>query len=273
MNVHVARRCIQRGPTVLNKPSIDREQELPERDQSASQRQARHRQWLTILFALVLLSMASLASAENPSSIQYDGSTAVSATRFSGGALAMPGDRENRPAYVEMSAALANFDADADPDGWRANIVLRDRNDAATVMRCRASFELMPRVPTLTGAQYFDGYTAPIRWTMPLEFSDDAIATVKLPLRKSLRPVLGWSNAAFPHSGLRSRHDGIERRKLRLYSRPRSFITSDLEHAIGMPNQAELRVRVSVPTVGVFESVTPVQLRPSVLVDTSWPYR
>jgi hypothetical protein len=34
-----------------------------------------------------------------------------------------------------------------------------------------------------------------------------------------------------------------------------------------------LRVRISVPTEGVFEAATGVFIRPSVLVDTQWPYR
>jgi hypothetical protein len=247
-------------------------------------RNERRRQWLIILFAAVLVSIAGFASAENPlSSIQYDTTTSaghsphpgavIDRHRVDGGAIPVSPNALSRPVFVEMSARLANFDADSDPDGWRAEIVLRDRKDRPTRFRSHAAFELMPRISMVTANRYIDAEISPIRWSMPLEFDQDGIARVKLPLRQSLRPMLGWSTAVFPQSGMRSHNSGYDRRQISIYSRTRSFVTLDLHDAIGMPNVGVLRVRVSVPTQGVFESAVGVKIRPSVLVDTEWPYR
>lgn len=178
-----------------------------------------------------------------------------------------------RPRYVELVASLSNFDPDADPDGWRAEIVLRDRNDHPVVMRANATFELTPRVATADHRRFVNATGKPIRWSMPLEFDGDGVARVKLPLRDSLKPMLGWNSAIYPPSGSRL---GASRPNVR-YSHSRharrSFVTSDLRNLIGTPSTGEMRVRVSVPTEGVFEAAAPVFIRPSVLVDTQWPYR
>ncbi len=239
---------------------------------------------MILLFAVVLACLATKSPAQQPvAGLQYDGSTAIDPHVRSGGAVPVPcaGQtgrtnlqdlRRTRPVYVELSAFLANFDADADPDGWRARIVLRDRNDQPTVMRSQATFRLMPRVSTIAADRYLDALQRPIRWSMPLHFDQDGVAQVKLPLRQSLRPMLGWPDAVYPQSGLRSHNAGLDRSQLYRNRRTRSFVTTDLR-TVGTPSVGQLSVRVSVPTQGVFDSVVPVQIRPSVLVDTQWPYR
>ncbi|MEM1068824.1 MAG: hypothetical protein AAGI63_08015 [Planctomycetota bacterium] len=276
--------------------------------------EARRRRALTILFAIVLATMASVASAQSGNAIYYsesgsaDQSAHVSTLvppspcinelvqhRVGVGYLATTPDhvsqidlpqaihgasiplsrhaRISRPIYVELAASLSNFDPDAEPDGWRAEIVLRDRNDRPVVMRAYASFELTPRVATLDSRRFINTTEKPIRWSMPLTFDDDGVARLKLPLRDTLKPMLGWSSASYPASGIRSTGNGARSRPTRPRHRRRTFVTSDVRDLIGTPSSGELRVRVSVPTEGVFEAASAVHIRPSVLVDTQWPYR
>ena len=133
------------------------------RGSANSREQVRRRQLLTVVFAVALVLIAGVSHAQTPApisnSIQYDSVSAIESlpppsavidrSRVAGGAVAtnrLMGDA--RPAYVEVHASLSNFDADADPDGWRVELVLRDRKDRPVVMRGNANFELMPRVPT-----------------------------------------------------------------------------------------------------------------------------
>lgn len=242
----------------------------------------RRRRWI-LLFALVVLVIGSLRSASGQEGhFVYRPSTeppapepgaVIDPWRINGGVMRHPDNASSRPRYVELAAQLANFDADADPDGWRAQVIIRDQNDRPVEMPSRAKFELMPRLAMTDRRQWIDGQPAPIRWSVPLEFDADGVATVDLPLKHKLRPLLGWSTATLPQSGLRSSNHGISRRELRHYSRLHSFVTTDLRASIGTPNLGQLRVRVSIPTQGVFDSVVPVQIRPPVLVDTAWPYR
>ncbi len=257
-----------------------------------ARRHVRRRQFLTIVFAIALILIAGVSSAQSPSreraryahTPQYDGATvittaqpgfAVDAHRVAGGAVhGNLRSSDRRPVYAELVASLSNFDADADPDGWRAEVVLRDRKDRPLAMRSQATFELMPRVSTADHHRFVNAAdSAVVRWSIPLEFDADSVARVKLPLRRSLRPMLGWSTAIFPQSGLRTTDYGTSVRGIRTRSRSRTFVTLDTRALIGTPSTGEMRVRVSVPTEGVFEAVTPVWIRPSVLVDTQWPYR
>jgi hypothetical protein len=251
---------------------------------------------LTVIFAILLISIAGISSAQSPQPeglpessvmLQYDGATTapiahpdavVDAARVAGGAIQLnrlTGDA--RPAYVDLSAALANWDSDADPDGWRADVVLFDRKDRPVAMRAQAKFELVIRVSTAEHLRYVNADIPPLRWSMPLEFDEDAVARVKLPLRKTLRPVFGWSSALYRPSTHRpatiSRNHGNYIRGPGGWSRPRTFVSQDLRTLVGVPSTGELRVKVSVPTEGVFEAAVPIWLRPSGLVDTRWPYR
>ncbi|MGB7345689.1 MAG: hypothetical protein WBD20_15850 [Pirellulaceae bacterium] len=190
-------------------------------------------------------------------------------------------DAASRPAYLQLSAQLANFDADADPDGWRAEIVLRDSKDRPVVARGQARFELMPRVPTGDFHNYVDANIRPITWTQNVQFDADGVARFQLPLRSPLRPVFGWASAIYPASGLRTMiYDNQSQiHRSGIHSRGSSSrrlgtaIKGDGRNNLGNPAFGELRVKLSIPTEGVFESVTVTPIRPSVLVDTHWPYR
>ena len=178
-----------------------------------------------------------------------------------------------RPEYVEMIASLANFDADADPDGWRVELVLLDSGDRPVVSRASAVFELMPRVPTADHFHYVDAARLPVRWSKTLEFDADGVARLKLPLRESLRPLFGWPSAVFPRHGARTRITSSLHRRGSNTWRSRSLVQDDWRNQLGRPSMGELRVRVSVPTEGVFRAATLVPIRPPTLVDTYWPYR
>ena len=243
-------------------------------------RRARRRQRLRLLFAVILACFAGYASAEEmPATIQYDGATSAGPSRqpgavmdpgrVGGGALTPLANTDSRPAYVQMSAYLANFDADAAPDGWMAEIVLRDRRDRPVQMRARATFELTPRIPSPLAGPFIDPGVAPIRWSIPVTYDDDGIARFKLPIPQSQRLLLGWQVARFPRTGNRSRADISYNNS----SRQRTFATVPVRDVIGIPNVGQIRVRVSVPTQGLFEADALVRIRPPVLVDTPWPYR
>ncbi len=264
---------------------------------------ARRRQWLTILFAALIALIASHVSAQPPDApssalpsldspnvdstlgcliIHYDDTThvpvphssaAVSPWVVSGGAVPRPSDRESEPAYVEVTARLANFDADADPDGWRPEIVIRDQRDRPIVVRSQATFTLMPRESTINENQYLDGLPAPVRWSVPLEFDPEKRAQVKLPLRKSLRTMWGWSSAALTETDGWIRRPPSLRQHVSLYGRRRSILITERQPAVGVPPVGQLNVRVAIPTQGAFAATTPVQIRPPALVDTTWPYR
>jgi len=204
-----------------------------------------------------------------------------------GGAL--PAHRSQsgtRPVYAEMTAVLANFDRDADPDGWRATVVLRDRHDQAVVMRSRARFELWPRQGLADGVAFEDTGDAPLRWHVELRFDQQGVARVKLPLRSAIGGSrAGWTSRADRRSHTAgSRSNGHHRQRDRTGWRSRGsqsrtritqrgFQTRELHTALLRPTVGEMRVRVSVPTEGVFAAAWPVDIQPSFLVDTSWPYR
>ena len=251
---------------------------------------------MTVIFALVLISIAGVSSAQSPqpeelssvcATIQYDGASSIPLANLSeivddtkpmGGAVQQKRLKSSsRPKYVQLNASLANFDRDADPDGWLAQVVLLDAKDRAVTMRAHARFELKVRVSTAEHLRFVNADIPPIRWSMPLEFDEDATARVKLPLRKPLKPVFGWPSALYRPSVDRrariSNNHGNFTRGPGGWSRPRTFVTQDLNVLAGVPSTGQLHVRVSVPTEGIFEAVVPVRLRPSGLVDTRWPYR
>lgn len=248
---------------------------------------------MTIVFAVAVILIGGVATAQSPqpesllpsdAKIEYgsangapiaEAGAAIDPTRVGGGVVVtrprLRGDA--RLAYAELSATLANFDADPDPDGWRVDVVLRDRKDRPVAIRSQATFELMPRVSTADHQRFVNGSRSPVRWTMPLEFDDDSVARVKLVLNQRLKTQLGWSSAIYPPSGMRWRNVGRMVGGLHVNSSETTAATSDLRNLVGTPSTGQLKVRVSVPTQGVYEAVTPVWIRPSVLVDTQWPYR
>jgi hypothetical protein len=178
-----------------------------------------------------------------------------------------------RPAYAELAAALANFDFDANPDGWRAEVALLDRNDQPVLARGTATFELKPRIVTEESDRFVNATKHPIRWTRRLSFDADGVARIKLPLRNSLKPMLVWISASDPRLGSRFGTSSSNFQDTRTRQLHRNFVTNDLRTVVGMPRTGELRVSNLLPTEGMYEAVSPVSVRPSVLVDTQWPYR
>lgn len=183
-----------------------------------------------------------------------------------------------RPRYIEMSASLANFDADPEPDGWNIQLALRDQKDRPVVQRSNARIELIPRVSRYTPSR-LEG-TKPLRWSVPLEFDDDGVARFKLPLRNSQRSQLGWPNdnalRSFSHRTTSRRSSSRSAGEWYIRGRNNSgriptVLRSNLQDRVTIPEVGELRARVSVPSQGTFEAITEVTIRPSVLVDTRWP--
>ncbi len=191
-----------------------------------------------------------------------------------------------RPQYVELASGLANFNADPEPDGWRAEVVLRDSQDQPVTTEAMATFELMPRVPPYDlrsidhhrasdPSQSLDARAFPIRWSLPLHFDADGVARLKLRLRPGVRELLGWdspSGASSPYGDSAGRRLGASSGP-RVWKPGRTFVTVNTNYLIAMPSLGVLRLRVTVPNAGVLETAAAVQIRPSVLVDTQWPYR
>lgn len=210
-----------------------------------------------------------------PSSVVLAGAT-VSSDRRDWKAFA-----DARPAYIQLTADMANFDADSDPDGWRAELVVRDRQDRLVAVRGRAEFELTPRVPTADFHNYVDASVQPMKWAHDVAFNEEGVAHFKLPLHQPLRPVFGWASSIYPDSGLRSpifgshgrSHRGGVHRRYSGANRLTTAVTGDSRNSLGRADFGELTVKLSVPSEGVFRAVTVTPLRPSVLVDTHWPYR
>ena len=209
-------------------------------------------------------------------SIQYDAITPITAMArpVNGGQTELQiGKRQNRkPLYLQVAAGLVNFDRDAEPDGWNAELVLRDENDLPVIMRANAKFELEVR-PEYSSNRRAIEIHKPIVWSKSLTFDDRGVARVRLPLRGSLKPKLGWPPGAPMRSGIRSRSTSVYSGGLRYQNRRQLVLTSDLVNHRTIAEYGLLRVRVSVPTQGVFEADATVLTRPPVLVDTHWPYR
>ncbi|QDT06696.1 hypothetical protein K227x_51120 [Rubripirellula lacrimiformis] len=269
-------------------------------------KRSEHRPVLIVIFTVAIIWFADRASADHPIAgcnecdastlattvagpqaphvpIQLDGETYfVPAARLPH-TLPIPND-VYRPQYAELSGDLANFDADAGPDGWRVRVVLRNRFDEVVVAEARAQFELVTRETTL-------------KWTVPLQFDATGVASARLPTKNSEENRLGWhapqrvrrsalttrsalqgfvtpatavfaSPAAVSFVSPASRWSGYGRFDSFTNSRDRTIPVDALASRLAGPNLARLSVRVSVPTVGVLSAETFVRARPSFLVDT-----
>jgi hypothetical protein len=174
-----------------------------------------------------------------------------------------------RPESVELESRLANFDADLETDGWRAELVLRDRNDNIVALPAIATFEREDTRSARYRSEIRRSFFA-ASLVMPLAFDERGVARrVKLPLRSSLRSALGWSTASDVGSQLH-RDDAAS---VRRWKPGRTFVTLDTNWLITTPDSGEFWVRVTVPGDGIYEAVAAVRIRPSVLVDTQRPYR
>ena len=193
--------------------------------------------------------------------------------------------------FVEVSGAVANWDADSDPDGWDATVVVRNANDQIIRPKGRVEFELMPRYAAQDYQSFRDARRTPIRWAKDdLRYSGDGASYAHLELRSDLKPVFGWDGAEIRQTGSRStivndrarplanRLSGKSQTGGRLTGggiprRAGSTIGGNWRDSIPLPRYGELRVKVSIPGQGVFKATSEVEIRPSILVDTKWPYR
>lgn len=187
----------------------------------------------------------------------------------------------SRPSHAIVSAQPAQFDSDSDPDGWLAIVMLLDADDQPVIRRATARFELIPRVPTQDFTGYVDANIKTRTWSVPLNFAADGVARVRLPLTTPLSPLVGWPATSQPAvgsmGGYYSRRRDIIRHATPFFA-SRTAVTDTrrlggARNAIGLARFGELKMRVSVPSEGVFDAMAPVALRPSVLVDTRWPYQ
>ncbi len=255
----------------------------------------RKRQLITVIFAIAVVLIAGQAQAQEQAQdrearFQYGWTAtesvehlpaprpALAPVRVEGGRIPPRVNTDSRPVYLEMNASMANFDADPDPDGWRVELVLRDRHDRPTQRRSQAVLELRARSSTVNPGQYVNADFAPIRWSMPLKFDQDAVARLRLPLRQPFQPIQIRAAAGSRGATGSLRASANRRRRwstgnINSSGLHRSIARWEADQDVGLADFGELRARVSVPTEGVFEAVTAVRIRPPVLVDTQWPYR
>ena len=138
-----------------------------------------------------------------------------------------------RPAFAVLEAMVANWDGGVRPDGWIAQVQVFDDRGRPVAFSGSATFELVPRVPSADHTRFVAVRGRRLRWTTMLASDADCCATVRLPLRRSL---------------------------------PRTPIGH-------IPYSGVMRVRVAVPTEGVYEAESGVAINPPGLVDTLWKAR
>ena len=240
----------------------------------------RYRPLLIVLFALLLLCVASTVKAQaiyGPAgSIDFD-QRPYQFPEIDRSANSSSQMTSVSPAYAEVTAELANFDSDANPDGWRAIVVLRDKDDQVVQPNGRVEFELKPRFPNSDFQGFKNAQRTPMKWSPKLTYNSNGTASFKLPLRKELRPLWGWSSAVVQQTGSRStivndratylpRHNGrsdASRLGSGLPTRPGSTLPSDWRTNVTFPELGRLQVKVFVPSQGVFQAVTIVRVRSS----------
>ncbi|TWU49790.1 hypothetical protein [Rubripirellula reticaptiva] len=176
-------------------------------------------------------------------------------------------NRQVKPRYAIVAASLANFDADAAADGWRAEVALmNDKDQPVTPRRAHAAFEL---------TSGFD--EAPMRWSVPLEFDDRGVAVARLPASSTFRNQIQAHHWFSDHGSSRrnSSFHGAERHRRFLVDPLDSRLVGSREQ-IGVPGRiwdGRLSVRVSVPSAGVFSAGTLVPIDTAAFLDTFPAYR
>ncbi len=203
---------------------------------------------LIVVFAIAVILFAGRTSAADTcglcaAPIQLDGQSLFIADSDS----LDPYRRSSRPQYAFLMAGLANFDADAEADGWRADVAVLDGKDQPVAMPADAFFEL--KMPT----------SAPIVWSMPLPFESNGVATVRLPMPASYEATLRVDEDRF---------NWINERRRRSTGQNRTFLIDPLESRFAVPSDGRLTVRVTIASEGVFAATTFVPIRRPTLVDT-----
>ncbi|WP_164103065.1 hypothetical protein [Candidatus Laterigemmans baculatus] len=154
--------------------------------------------------------------------------------------------QRSRAALAVLEAEPANWDADAEPDGWLATVALFDAAGQPVRIRGTATFELTPQVPSADLTSFELLAEERLRWSGRVATDGQGCATLRLPLRRN-GPDAAWGRRSaagpnHPHWG--PPHWG--------------------------PLWGVLRVRVAVPSAGVFEAEAVVPLRPPMPLETVW---
>ena len=238
---------------------------------------------ITLAFFLIWIAVTSSAKAAcvnelTPSCLlQLDGFTAVPSFEESISDAAKADSH-----YVQLYAELANFDRDADADGWRATLAIQQPDGVLVEAAGRATFEILEfsqsRHRHATRRAYVD--SRPLaRWSVPLNFDAQGMSRVTLPASSTVRRRLGWNGASSIHQGTRvaTRSAFGNRINHRWSGRAandyRRFVTHDLRDRIDYPIRGWLRVRVTMPGQPPLEAIAPIDTRPAFLVDIPTRYR
>ncbi len=141
---------------------------------------------------------------------------------------------------VDVVAHLANLDRDAGTDGWIAHIILRNADGVPMIARANATITVIPGWLATDGISFVSSSTVATRYSENLSFDESGIAHVCIQDRST-------------NENRESLYD--ERHSFRapkVYdSRGRNLYPSFGPHVF-----AVLKVRVSVPTQGVFDAET-----------------
>jgi len=271
--------------------------------------QIQRRQAWKVIMAIVLIWIAAASTSDGgdpclqpethwPSDadwpIQYDGFTPLldRDQGADGDPRGLQDSATALAAYVQLQARLSNFDADADPDGWQAAVVLRNRDGLPLALPARATFEILEYARSsdqpfsgqrVSAGQRVTRSIPSTRWTVPLLFDQQRVATVTLPAPRSIQHSFGWDSIGARQVGqerarenIAGRYDRFSSERMSRLSRPRynqHFLTLELSDAIDFPEVGWLRVRVSIPGQQALEATAPIELRPPVLVDITGGYR
>jgi hypothetical protein len=175
------------------------------------------------------------------------------------------------PTHAVLRATLATWDNDFQADGWQASVQLRDAAGNVVIpFQANAAFELRLRTPTRDRSGFEDVRGKSIRWSTKLEFGDSGVATVRLPLRNRLPSPTGAGSVPRRWTSHRNANFEAAEQSGR-YVAFGNGRTQNLE-SLTRPHAAYgvVRVRVSVPSVGVLEAIDTITGTEPALVNTHW---
>ncbi len=248
----------------------------------------RRRQVLKVALAIVLIWIAISSNSDAADgccqssigvpdligqSLQLDGFTSLP-----DGHEFVIADSNRSAVYLQLNAEPASFDARADLDGWLATVVLRNQDGLPTVAAASATFEILDYLsdyrPSYSAGNPFPRSPPRLRWTMPLRFDQQGVATIALPIGRSFDWYSGRTSYLNSRVGIdRNRFGGDP--KTRLVGSPYhgNFVTQSLYDRIDYPLVGGLQVQVTVPGEQPLVALTPIELPRPVLVDTYRRYR
>ena len=189
-------------------------------------------------------------------------------------ALPVPVDsvssRIGRPTMVDFSAHLANFDRDADTDGWLASIALRDASGRIVTARSYATFELKVGRFAVDEVTFIAGEHVAHRWSESVKFDEDGIARVRLEMTGAAKKKNELAMYRTTSLGTRSMYSMGSQFPIQRLSYANRFRYTPTNGLIGpdtpfTPVLGALSVRVSVPTTGAFDGITVVRLNSPVI--------